>query len=138
MGDEDAVEAAVWKGESQRVPAHPGGAGGVAAGDAQHGRALIEAQDRALEVPGEITGPTSHVEDPGGGKTRHQADEGRPLLLPARPLAGGEEALTRVPVVVLTSAAIVVGPHPPMLSDPLCMIGFWLLARGRSPTTPAP
>ena len=81
------------------------------AGDLEHRRALVEPDDLAAEVLREEPGAAGDVERPRGRQRRERRGELVELVVPAGPLAVGEEAAAEPPVVVLRRPPVVVLLH---------------------------
>src|SRR6516164_9247951 len=108
---EDALERTVGERERQRVGADDPGRGHAFGRDPEHALALIQAGDRAAQVPGKESGAACHIECCHSRQRSDRIAQRRHLLVPARPFACGEQPRARVPLVVLGGTAVVVLAH---------------------------
>ena len=108
VAGQDSVEGAVSHGEAQRVADDGQSATEPGPSYRHHSRGFVDADDRARDMPGQKAGSAGNVEGACAWQAVQELDDLVDFDLPTGPGTFREEALARVPVVVLPGPPIVV------------------------------
>jgi hypothetical protein len=111
VAGEDAVEGVVVERQRDRVALHGAAVRQPRRRDLHHRLALVEPDHVAAQVAGDERRAAGDVEDARRLQRPDGVEDRLDLIVPAGPLALGEDRAAEPPVVVLGGPLLVVGPH---------------------------